>query len=183
MRVHVVFNKLQVNVSSLWISSCVYIHEKLFKLNSLKISSFKDVEHTDIITPYGSFPVMLADRNIGLMWYLNMLQGTKMQGVHGSTESTNITGTAICPVVTWDSKITTLVSICGGISTFTSRYMKERGIYERFYNVIEIEWTRVFGNGPFPGSDISFDVLRPPLPIPQNMINFTQCARTPSKYV
>ncbi|KAG2378722.1 hypothetical protein C9374_007870 [Naegleria lovaniensis] len=140
------------------------------------------VEHTDIITPYGSFPIMLADRNIGLMWYLNMLQGTKMQGVHGSTESTNITGTAICPVVTWDSKITTLVSICGGISSFTSRYMKEKGIYERFYKVIETEWTRVFGNGPFPGSDISFDVLRPPLPIPQNMINFTQCSRSSSDH-
>ncbi|EFC46688.1 GPI anchored protein [Naegleria gruberi] len=53
------------------------------------------IEYTTIVTPYGSFPPVLADQNIGLMWYLTTIQGAKMQGVYGSTESTNITGSAI----------------------------------------------------------------------------------------
>jgi len=135
------------------------------------------VQYTDVVTPYGAFPVILADPKIGLMWYLNMIKGSKMQGIYGSTESTNITGNAICPVVTWDSKMTTLVAMCGGISEFTSLYMKQNSVYDRFYEIVDREWTRVFGSGPFVGEDIPFDQLRPTHAIPQDMEDFSLCLK------
>lgn len=39
-----------------------------------------DAPRTDIITPYGAFPVILASLPMGLVWYHNMLSAPKMQG-------------------------------------------------------------------------------------------------------
>ncbi|KAL9652329.1 hypothetical protein ABK040_011986 [Willaertia magna] len=135
------------------------------------------VDYQNVVTPYGSFPAILANQTIGLTWYLTMLQGSKMQGIHGSTESTNTTGTAICPVVTWDSKITTMAAITGGIIDYTRNYMKQKGLYNRFYKIVDIEWNRVFErNGPLPGELIRFDDLVPSIAIPRNsMDDFSLC--------
>jgi hypothetical protein len=42
--------------------------------------AFETVQRTDVITPYGAFPTMLADLPTGLAWYLQMLKGPRMQG-------------------------------------------------------------------------------------------------------
>ncbi len=39
-----------------------------------------------------------------------------MQGPYGSTEAINVNGTEISPLVTWDSKITTVLAMLGGVS-------------------------------------------------------------------
>ena len=39
-----------------------------------------------------------------------------MQGPYGSTEAINVKGTEISPLVTWDSKITTVLAMLGGVS-------------------------------------------------------------------
>jgi len=39
-----------------------------------------------------------------------------MQGPFGSTEAINVSGTEISPLVTWDSKITTVLAMLGGVS-------------------------------------------------------------------
>lgn len=71
-----------------------------------------------VLTPYGSFPLFLADglllsilhemkltlislESVAAAWYHAMLSGSRMQGPFGSTEAVNITGTAISPLVTW----------------------------------------------------------------------------------
>ena len=54
-----------------------------------------------------------------------MLAGSRMQGPHGSTESISINGTLISPVGTWDSKITTVLALAGGIVTLTRDGLKE----------------------------------------------------------
>jgi hypothetical protein len=42
----------------------------------------------------------------------------------GSVESLEIDGSAVSPLVTWDSKITTVVGMLGGISDLVSRKME-----------------------------------------------------------
>jgi len=86
-----------------------------------------------MVTPYGAFPVILANYSVGLAWYHNMLKGPKMQGQYlnyfffdtwrhfwhllplkgplGSTEGINNIGTEISPVTTWDTKITTVATL------------------------------------------------------------------------
>jgi hypothetical protein len=58
-----------------------------------------------------------------------MLSGGRMQGPFGSTEAINVTGTAISPVVTWDSKITTVLAMTGGIGPVVSKILKKEGKY------------------------------------------------------
>lgn len=122
----------------------------------------------NIVTPYASFPTILAHRNVGLAWYCMMLKGSKMQGLFGSTESITVNGKKICPVLTWDSKITTLVAICGGISKYTREFLKKQGLYYKFISTINREWSAVFNDGnennigsQFVGEDIPFIKLMP----------------------
>jgi hypothetical protein len=69
--------------------------------------AFELIQENDVVTPYASFPQFLATKEpSGLIWYHNMLTGPKMQGPYGSTESVNVDGTLISPVLTWDSKST-----------------------------------------------------------------------------
>ncbi len=93
--------------------------------------AFQPAPRTDIITPYGSFPVIIANFSVGLVWYHNMISGPKMQGSsfswplfamlcsnlhigpHGSTEAILVNGTEISPLLTWDTKITTVLAMLG----------------------------------------------------------------------
>jgi hypothetical protein len=77
--------------------------------------AFQTVQRSDVITPYSAFPSLLANEGVGLAWYCNMLQGPRMQGYFGSTEAVNLNGTLISPLTTWDSKVTTLVAMLGGM--------------------------------------------------------------------
>jgi hypothetical protein len=130
------------------------------------------VHYTTTLTTYGAFPVVLADANVGLAWYLNMLQGPRMQGPLGATESVNSTGTVICPVVTWDSKIPTLVAAIGGVTDITAAIMKQDGVYDRFYKIIDQEWSRVFPT--LHGEDLPLCVPRKQIPV-DALSDFTTC--------
>jgi hypothetical protein len=70
--------------------------------------AFEDVHHTNVITPYATFPIFLVNQTIGSIWYHMNLLGTKMQNKYGSTEAILTNGRRICPLLTWDSKILTL---------------------------------------------------------------------------
>jgi len=106
--------------------------------------SFERVDHKEVITPYGAFPLFLINETIGSIWYHNQLLGTKMQNQFGSTESILINGRRICPLLTWDSKILTLVSILGGIGDIVKLGLVTEKKYQRFYNIVEMENSLIF---------------------------------------
>jgi len=139
--------------------------------------AFQPIEHESVVTPYGSFPVIMANESIGLAWYLNMLHGPAMQNLYGSTEATNINGLAISPVITWDSKITTVVAMLSSHLINVARQILERDqTYQRFYNITESEWSRVFGSEPLLGEDLPWSLPSVQIPRPSNGLpDFTQC--------
>lgn len=110
------------------------------------------VARTDVITPYGSYAIMLQNLSVGLCWYNNMLQATRMQNAYGSTEAININGTEICPLVTWDSKITTVLAMLGGVGDVVkSALLKESdekygSAFDRFVYIIDREYKLIFEN-------------------------------------
>ena len=100
----------------------------------------------DVITPYSVFPVMLFDKKVGLSWWWNMVRAKKMQNPYGSTESTRIDGTGVSSFVSWDSKITTVNALLGGVGDFTRMKMRKDGIYDEFVKVTAREYGMVFKN-------------------------------------
>ena len=40
--------------------------------------------HLQEVTPYGAYPVILANHSIGLAWYHNMLMAPSGQTIYGS---------------------------------------------------------------------------------------------------
>jgi len=133
--------------------------------------AFQKIETTSLITPYGSFPVILADLPTGLVWYYNMLVGSRMQGPYGSTESISINGEEIAPVLTWDSKLTTLCSMIGGISSIVKDGLVKENKITRFYLVVDREWNLAFPH--LSGENLSFQ--RPTSTTPNPLGTFSSC--------
>ncbi len=106
--------------------------------------SYEKVQYTNVVTPYGAFPVIMASQAHGLAWYFAMISGARMQGPYGSTEASNTAGSMISPVVTWDSKITSVVAMLGGVAPINERVMRQQNVYDRFHDIVDREWSRVF---------------------------------------
>ena len=51
-------------------------------VNSVGIAevAFEPIKDSQLITPYGAFPTAFVNLSVGLIWYHNMLVGSKMQG-------------------------------------------------------------------------------------------------------
>jgi len=130
------------------------------------------VESNTTITPYASFPVILADRGIGLAWYRHILSGPKMESVHGSLCSVNISGTAVAPMMTWDAKCTTVLAMLGGITDITRASMKQDGTYDRFFHIVEREWTAKFPT--LKGE--SLPLAMPRASLPHQLPDFPDCS-------
>ncbi|KAJ6636684.1 hypothetical protein Bhyg_15277 [Pseudolycoriella hygida] len=141
----------------------------------IQLAASQLVQHHHVVTPYASFPVIMANESIGLAWYLHMLQGSAMQNLYGSTEAINVNGLTISPVITWDSKITTVVAmLSSGLIDVTRQILRNEGKYDRFYNITESEWTRVFGANELLGEDIPWHL--PTVSLPRNGLpDFTLC--------
>jgi hypothetical protein len=101
---------------------------------------------TRLVTPYAAAP-MLADpelRSIGLVWYAHMLNGTRMQGPYGSTEASDVSVDSIANVLTWDSKINSVIAMLDAGLDITRKGMHKAEVYVPFVERINREYTRVF---------------------------------------
>lgn len=143
----------------------------------IQLAASQIVQHHFVVTPYASFPVIMANESIGLAWYLNMLKGSAMQNLYGSTEAINVDGLTISPVITWDSKITTVVAmLSSNLIDVTRQILRNDGHYERFYNITQGEWLRVFGTSQLLGEDLPWSLPSVNFSRPSNGLrDFTQC--------
>lgn len=97
------------------------------------------IQELDVITPYSVFPTVLVNTTVGLAWWKDMVDGKKMQNPYGSTESARTDGTAISSFVSWDSKITTVNAILGGVGEkCVKEKIKEDGIYKEFVYIVQV---------------------------------------------
>lgn len=109
-------------------------------------------QELDVITPYGVFPTLLVEgergRAVGMAWWWNMVLGKKMQNPYGSTESERIDGTAVSSFVSWDSKITTVTALLGGVVDLVRDKMKADGVYGEFIRVTKVHSFSVIVQSP-----------------------------------
>ena len=114
---------------------------------------------------------MLTNLLAGLCWYNNMLLGPRMQSFYGSTEAINVNGTEICPLTTWDSKITTVLAMLGDVGNIVDEGLKAepdstgefKSSYDRFVYVTNREYEGLFGSSTLYGEEI-------PIALPKDII-------------
>jgi hypothetical protein len=58
-------------------------------------------------------------------------------------------------MTTWDSKITTVVAMMGGLTDIISAKLKETTAYDHFISRVNEEWQEVFGD-IIVGDDVGF---------------------------
>ncbi|EFA85167.1 GPI anchored protein [Heterostelium album PN500] len=129
------------------------------------------IQEYGFFTPYGAFPVLLANHSVGLTWYHNMLMAPGMQGPYGTTESGSSNGTMIAPLLSWDTKVTGVVAILGGIGDIVRAALKQDNKYNDFYQAINTTYSKYFPS--FVGEDIPFQV--PNVEVPIKLNEFTLC--------
>ena len=134
-------------------------------------------QELDVITPYSVFPTILFNQSVGLAWYKNMLDAKGMQNPYGSSESCTRNGEGISAFVSWDSKITTVNALLGGVTQLVKTKMKSEGIYKTFIAITEREYGRVFGDktpGRLYGEDV--ELCLPDYQVPVvNVTDFVMC--------
>ncbi|PIQ86363.1 MAG: hypothetical protein COV74_05045 [Candidatus Omnitrophica bacterium CG11_big_fil_rev_8_21_14_0_20_45_26] len=133
----------------------------------------------NVVAPYASFPVILAAREsgavgIGEAWLALMLQGPRMQNSYGSTESISVQGTAISPIITWDTKGLVALALMGGISEPIQKALQEDGKFDAFSQIVEREHRLAFPR--VEGEEIGF--AEPASTIPHRLREFDASAGT-----
>mmetsp|Transcript_19047 Transcript_19047/g.21211 ORF Transcript_19047/g.21211 Transcript_19047/m.21211 type:complete len:519 (+) Transcript_19047:48-1604(+) len=139
--------------------------------NGIPEIAFQPSSDKEVFTPYASFPTILANKSIGASWYLSMIKGSKMQGHYGSTCSVSGDGTKIAPLVTWDSKMTTVIAMLGGVQDVVEKYLERDGKLQRFKDVVTREWSLKFPK--ITGEEIPLCV--PSESVPNILPIFTHC--------
>ncbi|KAJ5610641.1 GPI anchored protein [Penicillium lagena] len=134
--------------------------------------SNQTVQELDVITPYSVFPTILFNKAVGLAWWRNMAIAKKGQNPYGSTESTRVDGTGVSALVTWDSKITTVNAILGGVTEWTRQKMKSDGLYEEFISIATNEYSSVFKD--IKGENVKFCLPEETVP-DAGLEDFTLC--------
>lgn len=76
--------------------------------------AFQKIEFDKLVTPYGAFPLLLINREIGAAWLHNSIYSPCGQTEYGALEGTGLTGELISPVLTWDTKITAALAVMNG---------------------------------------------------------------------
>lgn len=90
--------------------------------------AFQDTKFNSLVTPYGSFPVLLLDRAAGAAWLHNTIYSPAGQTQYGALEGVGLNGSLISPVLTWDTKITAALAVMNGTWQQTNRMLEEEGL-------------------------------------------------------
>ncbi|KAF2191459.1 putative GPI anchored protein [Zopfia rhizophila CBS 207.26] len=136
--------------------------------------SSQTVQELNVITPYSVFPTILFNQSVGLIWWKNMVDGKGMQNPYGSTESERIDGNGISSFVSWDSKITTIAAILGGVQNLVREKMKRDGVYQEFLDVSQREHERVFGSN-LKGDEVELCLPEAKVPVTGAVMDYESC--------
>ncbi len=129
------------------------------------------VTRQDVVSPYGAFPMIMADRGIGAAWLRTMLDGPSMVGPYGTTEAASTDGRRIAPLLTWDGKVTTVLALLGESTDMMREVLKESEKYDQFLSLVSGEYAKVFGRNSLEGTNLAFRT--PTAVIPKNLPDFS----------
>eukprot|EP01116_Phalansterium_solitarium_P016408 TRINITY_DN3817_c0_g1_i1.p1 TRINITY_DN3817_c0_g1~~TRINITY_DN3817_c0_g1_i1.p1 ORF type:complete len:507 (+),score=135.42 TRINITY_DN3817_c0_g1_i1:2107-3627(+) len=118
--------------------------------NGISSIAFQPSTARSLVTPYGAFPLLIANASVGLAWHLYTLQNNRsMQTAYGTAECFDNDLKLVAPIVTWDTKMTSMCAILGSLASpslvdLNRAFLKQDGVYERFLSVIQAQYSQKF---------------------------------------
>jgi hypothetical protein len=111
-----------------------------------------------VFTPYATFSLALADKQVFASWLKRMLSTPRVWTEYGIGESYSHEGERVAPLLTWDGKALPLIGWMGGIAGDLREQMKRDGVYDAFLGRVKADYAR-FEGAPIEGDDVP---LAPP---------------------
>ena len=94
--------------------------------------AYQKATFNSLVTPYGCFPLLLLNKEIGAAWLHNTIYSPCGQTQYGALEGTGLNGTLISPVLTWDTKITTVLAAMNGTWALIQDRLEQEGLLSQF---------------------------------------------------
>jgi len=156
-------------------------YRDVFGISELSMGFTDPASDVLMVTPYGAFSGILADRGYGLAWHRAMVSRPKMQSPIGSVEASQALSSPpeVAMKTSWDTKVTTDLAALGGLGDVLRWVLQSSGRYDRFIEIIDYNynaWNSINLQGeatpfaPPPGLAASDDA---PSPSP----DFASCRR------
>jgi len=112
-----------------------------------------------MVSPYGAFPLILADRGLGLAWHRAMLGRPNMQSQYGSVEASEAKPDGhpprVAKIMTWDTKVSSSLAMVGGTGQIIKRFLQKEGKMDRFMEILADQYT-LFSDTDLSGEDTPF---------------------------
>ena len=80
-----------------------------------------------MVTGYGTFPLILVDRGAGLDWHRATASRPLMQNRLGCLEATRSSDAAVALKHSWDTKVTTSLAMLGGLGSLLGTFLTKAG--------------------------------------------------------
>eukprot|EP00347_Sterkiella_histriomuscorum_P017499 403349118 len=133
--------------------------------------AFQPVQNRYLVTPYSTMALFLTSPKTAAAWYHNMISGPAGQTKYGSTEGLLVDGTQVSPMLTWDSKITTVLGMMGGFADAVKLGLDKVDLFPDFMDNLEAQYKPVFTN--IQGADLGYAL--PSAQIPKLRNDFITC--------
>lgn len=124
--------------------------------------------------------LFLVAEDVATAWYHNMINGPAGQTKWGSIEGQCNCGLKISPFLTWDSKITTVVAMMGGLVSAVKERLQRESQYHSFLSRVSTEWGRVFDSSKL---DVNVSFAYPSIGFPEpGRADFPNCKVSADTY-
>merc|ERR1719453_1263088 len=105
-----------------------------------------------VVSPYGSFPLMLVHRGLGLAWHRATAARPKMQSPYGTVEASiafppDGTEPQVAAIHTWDTKVSSDLAMLGGTGDIIMRWLEANDKVGRFNAIIEKQQAKLLKKG------------------------------------
>ena len=107
-----------------------------FGIASIATTHNTMADDKQMVTGYGTYPLILVDRGAGLNWHRATASRPLMQSRLGCLEATRSSDAAVALKHSWDTKVTTNLAMLGGLGSLLGQFLTRIGKKNTFENQV-----------------------------------------------
>eukprot|EP00347_Sterkiella_histriomuscorum_P021037 403335503 len=109
-----------------------HLKSRIQEINERQLPGLTAYANQELINPSFTTGLFLVNKPVATAWYHNFLSGPAAQTQYGSVDFMHISGSEVSKTLSWESKITPVLGMMGGLSEIVKKRMIRDQIYHKF---------------------------------------------------